>query len=238
MTNEPIFDIKMKMPNYDYIPIDGISTNSVSGTPSVTINTSLGTVSVTVPVRHIQNPDFIVALNLVLKYEGGYTNNPKDHGGPTNKGITQSEYDWYRVHKGQSSVSVAVITDEEVRDIYYNNYWLDGKCDHLPPEIAMVHFDSCVNCGIKQASKFLQRVVGVRDDGVIGDMTIAALTKRLNETKDIIVIVNEYIQQRSNFYYSLIEKDPSQRVFITGWNNRLIALYKYVESSYKKTDLA
>jgi hypothetical protein len=46
------------------------------------------------------NPTFDDALAFVLDWEGGYSNNPNDHGGSTYKGITQSEYSSYRIAKG------------------------------------------------------------------------------------------------------------------------------------------
>ena len=60
-------------------------------------------------------------LKFILQREGGYVNNPKDKGGETNKGITHGTYDVYRRSKGLKSQSVKNITDDEVRDIYYNN---------------------------------------------------------------------------------------------------------------------
>jgi lysozyme family protein len=38
------------------------------------------------------NDDFESALAFVLEAEGGYTNDPDDHGGKTDLGITQGEY--------------------------------------------------------------------------------------------------------------------------------------------------
>lgn len=38
-------------------------------------------------------------------------------------------------------------------------------------------FDAAVNHGLGNASRMLQRAVGVVDDGVIGNMTIAAIKK-------------------------------------------------------------
>ena len=34
-------------------------------------------------------------------------------------------------------------------------------------QVGLAHIDACVNTGVAQAAKFLQRSVGTRDDGVI-----------------------------------------------------------------------
>jgi lysozyme family protein len=46
------------------------------------------------------------ALAFVLKVEGGYTNDPEDRGGATNKGILQRVYDIYRKAEGLRSADV------------------------------------------------------------------------------------------------------------------------------------
>lgn len=41
------------------------------------------------------------ALDLVLKHEGGYVDQPRDPGGATNRGNTQAVYDAFRRTAGQ-----------------------------------------------------------------------------------------------------------------------------------------
>ena len=61
---------------------------------------------------------FKKALKFVLKWEGGYVNNPNDKGGATNKGITQYTYNnWLKTH-GLQPRNVKFITDDEVEQIY------------------------------------------------------------------------------------------------------------------------
>lgn len=161
---------------------------------------------------------FMQALVLILKNEGGYVNNPADPGGATNKGIIQSVYDTYLKSKGQAPKDVKFIYDAEVQEIYYNNYWRAAKCDKLLPKIAVVHFDAAVNCGVGQAAKFLQRALGVKDDGVIGSMTLAKLSMYTdNETE----ITQKYLDERKKFYNDLVAKKPTLKVFLKGWLNRL-----------------
>ena len=164
--------------------------------------------------------DFQRALAFVLKAEGGYTNHPSDRGGPTNKGILQREYDQYRRDNGLPSADVRDILNAEVEDIYLHDYWLAGRCDRMPWPVSLAHFDACVNTGVAQAAKFLQRTVGTRDDGVIGPLTLAALASAL-EHESPGALATRLARQRIPFYRALVKRDPDQRVFLSGWLNRV-----------------
>ncbi len=114
-------------------------------------------------------------LKKVLESEGGYVNHPADPGGATNKGITQNTYNaWLKKH-GKASASVRNIPMEHVEAIYRVEYWDRVKGDQLPPGVDLATFDFAVNSGVSRAAKFLQRVCGVTQDGMIGPATIAAI---------------------------------------------------------------
>ena len=161
------------------------------------------------------------ALPLVLKYEGGYVNDPDDKGGATNKGVTQKVYDLYRKSNKLELQSVRYITNKEIEDIYYNEYWVTGKCNDLPNKVAVAHFDTCVNSGIKRGSKILQKAAGVIDDGIIGNQTLIAV-KRYAET----VLMNRYLDERIRFLNRIVESNPTQNKFLRGWLNRVENLRK------------
>jgi len=165
------------------------------------------------------------ALELILKYEGGYVNHPDDPGGATNKGVTQNVYNKYRSSLGQPENDVKEITDNEVEEIYFERYWLTGKCNELPIKLAIVHFDTSVNTGIFQASKFLQRSINVLDDGIIGPKTLEAL-KGFEE----VDVIESYIEKRIEFYKNLVERKPQLKVFLKGWLNRVEHLKQHIES--------
>ena len=67
---------------------------------------------------------FKKALTFVLIREGGYVNDPDDPGGATNRGITQRTYNAYLAKLKKPTADVKNITEYEVKEIYYNNYWL------------------------------------------------------------------------------------------------------------------
>jgi lysozyme family protein len=169
------------------------------------------------------SPDLQRALAFVLKAEGGYTNHPADRGGPTNKGILQREYDQYRRRKGLPAGDVRDILSTEVEDIYLHDYWLAGRCDRMPWPVSLAHFDACVNTGVTQAAKFLQRTVGTRDDGRIGPLTLGALTEAL-ERESPGALATGLARPRSAFYRELAKRDQEQRAFLQGWLNRVEVL--------------
>jgi len=166
-------------------------------------------------------------LELVLKHEGGYVDHPADKGGATNRGITQAVYDTWRAGQGIGRQPVSGISGEEVAAIYKARYWLMGKCDKMPAPLDYVHFDGCVNHGVQQATKFLQRAIGVEADGVIGPKTLAALQE------DVSVgyadeICRSILDQREAFYQRIVERNPSQKAFIRGWLSRLVSIRERV----------
>jgi lysozyme family protein len=169
------------------------------------------------------NPDFPRALAFILKAEGGYTDHPADRGGPTNKGILQREYDRYRHKKELPAADVRDILNAEVEDIYLHDYWLAGRCDRMPWPVSLAHFDACVNTGVTQAAKFLQRAVGTRSDGLIGPLTLGALTAAL-ERESPDALAARLARQRIAFYRELAKRAPEQRVFLRGWLTRVEAL--------------
>ncbi len=123
------------------------------------------------------NGQFASALKHVLEMEGGFTDDPHDPGGPTNKGITLGRLaSWRKVKLDTSNRSSLIgdlksISDSEVRAIYEAKYWRPAGCPLMPPPLAFFHFDAAVNHGVSGATKMLQEALGVDVDGEIGPET-------------------------------------------------------------------
>lgn len=157
--------------------------------------------------------------------EGGFSNHPADRGGATNKGITQQTYDAHRRAVGLGLRSVKHIEDDEVRRIYHARFWMAGKCDAMPWPLSLGHFDACVNHGIGNATKLLQRALGVAQDGKHGPMTQAAL-----EAAQKGALFGEWYAARLRFYYEIVKKKPSQKTFLLGWIARMVHLHEVARS--------
>lgn len=119
--------------------------------------------------------NFGPALAAVLVHEGGYVNHPRDPGGATNRGVTQTVYNDWRVTHGLPEQSVKHITDAEVMAIYKHRYWDAVKGDELPCGVDYCVFDFAVNSGTLRAARYLQEAAGANVDGMIGPATLAAV---------------------------------------------------------------
>lgn len=157
------------------------------------------------------------ALARVLAHEGGYSNNKKDPGGPTMKGVTQRVYDAYRRGKGLAVRSVKSLTTDEINDIYDKQYWDAVKGDLLPDGVDYVVFDGSVNSGPGRSIMWLQQalrpVYTGRIDGVMGMGTIAALKATNNND----ALIDRICDARMNFLRHL----GTFPIFGKGWTARV-----------------
>lgn len=167
---------------------------------------------------------FTKALQFTLPAEGGRVDNPVDPGGRTNKGIIQSVYNSYRRSKNLPQADVFDISDTEVADIYYNNYWKPAQCDRMVLPLAVVQFDTAVNFGVGGAVQFLQEALGLPADGAFGPQTLAAFNT--NNTK---ALANKIIDGRLAYRQERVSQSPSQRIFLQGWLNRDNALKAFIQ---------
>lgn len=146
----------------------------------------------------------------------GYVNDPLDTGGETKYGIAANAH---------TDVDIKKLDWARAKDIFYRKYWLSGSCDKLSPRVGVLHFDCCVNHGVHRASIFLQRSVGVADDGQIGPITLNAAAQ-INSVRLCELICG----QRELFYHRIVKNNPSQKRFLNGWLSRCEEVKQYVMS--------
>ncbi len=161
---------------------------------------------------------FTRALEHVLKMEGGYTDDPVDPGGATNKGITIGVLAaWNKVALNERTrpglvAELKAISDETVRTIYRERYWRLALCAELPRGLAFMHFDAAVNHGVTGAARLLQQAVRVDVDGEIGPLTKGAIMRL-----PVLEILQRYAELRRGKYRSL----PHFWRFGRGWLRRV-----------------
>lgn len=169
---------------------------------------------------------FKYCLEQVLKAEGGYVNHPADKGGPTNFGITLATLSAWR-KTPCSEDDIKALPRDEAAKIYEANYWRPLGLAHFDnTKFAAILFDQAVNRGVKSALESLQTVLnrsfGARltVDGVFGPATLEAL-----KSAEPWKLSVEYIKAAQEFYLNLVQRNPSQAVFLKGWIARTWKLF-------------
>jgi len=169
-------------------------------------------------MESITSQSFVASLPFILRWEGGFVDDPNDHGGRTNKGVTQNVFNAWRADQALPQQDVKQINDQEVAAIYYHRYWQPSKCDELRRKLDLAAFDTAVNMGPNRAIKVLQEAVGCDPDGRFGDQTRTAC-----DSCDVGEAMIKYCEIRERLYRTFAQR-PGQDRFLKGWLNRLNAL--------------
>lgn len=150
-------------------------------------------------------------FQMVLKNEGGFSNNPRDPGGMTNLGVTKRAWENWVGHTVNEDF-MRNLTPEKVNPFYKAQYWDRIKGDQLPAGIDYALYDFAVNSGVMKASKTAQEIAGVPADGVIGQKSIAAIIAcNPHEVADAICDMRlEFLKRLSTF-----------DTFGKGWTDRV-----------------
>lgn len=153
----------------------------------------------------------------ILRWEGGFVNDPDDAGGATNKGVTLATF--RKFYGADATVAqLKKITDEQWLHIFKVGYWNKFKADDITDQsVANMCVDWLYNSGIA-AIKRVQKIVGVVDDGIVGPKTIAAIN-----AKEAQPLFYQIRAARIAFVETIARNKPSQRKFLQGWKNRILS---------------
>lgn len=164
--------------------------------------------------------DYKKLIPHVLKWEGGWSNDPDDNGGPTMKGVTLAVYTAYRTKKGlpaPSQKDLKNIIQEEWEDIFKNMYWDRWKADYINSQsVANLLVDWVWTSGV-YGIKFAQRILKVVDDGLVGNKTLSAI----NNYPDQMILFKNLWERRKQHFTSIANSSPGNKKFLKGWLNRL-----------------
>lgn len=155
--------------------------------------------------------NFDRAADFVLEQEGGYVFDPSDPGGETKYGISR------RSHPDIEDIKE--LTIEDAKKIYKEEYWDPIRGDELPYPAALAFFDFAINSGVRSATLCIQGVLGVRQDGRIGRVTMAALSEFPNTH-----VAQKICKSRAEFVIRLNNVRPGMTKFLVGWLKRIIAV--------------
>lgn len=154
----------------------------------------------------------------IRKWEGKFVNDPTDLGGATMSGVTFATFQAYRKNKGLTATieDLKNITDAEWNEIFKGLYWDRWQADRIRSQsVANVLVDWVWASG-KWGIIVPQRILGLKADGIVGDMTIAAVN-----SQDPYLFFLRLIDERREFVNRIVKANPSQQKFIFGWLNRI-----------------
>jgi len=152
--------------------------------------------------------NFKECLDLVLKSEGGWVNNPKDPGGETNLGVTKAVWEEYVGHPVKTMKD---LTKDDVAPMYELKYWRPCYCEVLPRGLDFVIFSMGVNAGPGRSVKLLQQSIGCVPDGVIGPRT-----RELISASNSANLIAKFSETRREYYRAL----KTFPIFGKGWISR------------------
>lgn len=174
---------------------------------------------------------FLLAMESLSRYEGGYVNDPKDPGGETYAGISRKYFpDWegwkiLDTVPGKKTNQKFPALKNLVSEFYYREKWLKNGLEKISdPAVASAVLDTIVQHGqgASLVQKALQREgLPVSVDNRLGPNTITALNKA-NPKR----FLNSLFEVRKAYYEGLVRKDPALSKFLSGWLAR-ISPWKY-----------
>ena len=158
----------------------------------------------------------------IIASEGSvYENDPTDMGGCTKFGIILPTLKEYNLDVNKDGVfscdDVKALTIEDAKLIYKKMYWDYFKADSIKNQsLAEYIVDGAINQGKGTIAKYIQDIIGVTADGLVGNKTIEAINNY--NSKELF---DKLKAKREEKYHKIVANNPSQNKFLKGWLNRL-----------------
>jgi len=156
-------------------------------------------------------------LEGVLRREGWptITDHPQDRGGLTKGGITRRAVEDWR-GRSVTRMELKGLTKREALTILEQSFVSTNGIHRVPDEELKTQLiDNAVLSGPVNAVKDLQRAIKVRQDGLIGPVTLGRI-----ESIGRTAVRQRLAVTRTLRLAKIAAKDSSQNVFLVGWLKR------------------
>jgi len=151
--------------------------------------------------------EFKLAYQKSMNHEGSYSNDPRDRGGETWKGISRKNWpDWegWKIIdsvEDKKAINKKLNSNKEleqlVQDFYKTNFWDVLKLDQIEVQaIAEELFDTGINTGLNTAARHFQHALNLMNrnqkdyadlqtDGKLGERSLKCFEAYMNTAKTI-----------------------------------------------------
>ena len=181
------------------------------------------------------------SLSKVLKYEGGYVDDPSDPGGETYAGVSRRYWPnwvgWAHIDgiKDKTHLDIYVPIQDAVVAFYQEHFWGRIRGDSIQiQQVADELLECAVHVGVHQAVKFVQTGLNILNrngtnykdlvvDGEIGNQTLYTINlyARNSLSSDVEVLIKVLnILQGAYYIEKMAESDRKER-FARGWLSRV-----------------
>jgi lysozyme family protein len=165
--------------------------------------------------------DYTTAIDFVLRLEDSTLSGIVTH---DSDGITRfGILDKYSHGFVSSNYYTEDVTDAlvEAKLFYKRVYWTGMSGDSIISQILATQFLSiAINDGLGTCIKMIQRALATVVDGVLGPITLAKINASNQES-----LLYAFNVEATTEYNDIVAKDPAKKVYLTGWVNRVTAIY-------------
>lgn len=187
------------------------------------------------------------AYRFTAKWEGGLSDHPNDAGGITNYGISivflrefvenhRTAAKSFGLPKTVTADTIRNLTRQQAREIFHTAFWEKCHCHLYSPSFAATLFDAAVNSGPARATRWAQTAcnstglsINIEKKPLVVDGALGP------KTKDVFLFAGRIqakasIEARRSFLQNLALSNPSQKVFLKGWLNRVNDLSQFIST--------
>lgn len=157
--------------------------------------------------------NYAACLAVTLEYEGGYSNDPGDPGGPTKYGITIHDVRMY-LKPNATAADVKNLTITEAKAIYLKHYWEPVAGDQWPDGLDLTAWDAGVNSGVGRSKTWAQETLKS------ALTTFEALAFTAQGLRDKVPAIQSFNAKRLSFLHGL----RTWSIFGKGWGRRVAGI--------------
>lgn len=166
------------------------------------------------------------AADILMKQEGGLTNDKVDPGGITNYGISLRYLQSIGLDiDGDGKVDendIRAITPNQAREIYRTRWWDKHRYNEIHDiDIAAKMLSLGVNMGAGRANRILQSSINriaqhpIKVDGIVGNHTLNAAN-----SLPILTLLDEIKLNAVHYYVKLVLNNRAFEKYLLGWLRR------------------